>query len=366
MKIGVDSMPKMNGKYPKYKLIKDYVTDKIESKELIPGQQIPSENEFARILNVSIITIRKAMSELVSEGIIYRVKGKGSFVAEIPTENKTNSKFVALILSGKNMNDSSYMRIIKGIQMYLMQKEYSLIIEFSEEDMQLERKIIDRLIDKKIDGFLLYSHAPEISLESFKLLKAKHIPFVAIDRFLKSFPMNYVAANNHDGAYEAVEYLLGLGHEKIAFAAFDKNLNTEKERYEGYCNALTNSSIKIDQEILFLEETLDRGEFISKVKNKAFSAVFAVNDLRALELIDLCTSNGIQVPKDMSIIGFDDAEAATKYSKIPLSTVSQSFEKIGFEAAKVLTKAIDGNEYEYTKLLLPTKLMIRESTAPKN
>lgn len=359
-------MPEKNNKYPKYKLIKDYVTDKIESKELVPGQQIPSENEFAHILNVSIITVRKAMSELVNEGIIYRVKGKGSFIAETPKEeNRANSKFLALILSGRDVNDSSYMRIIKGIRMYLMQKDYSLIIEFSEEDMQLERKIIENLIEKRIDGFLLYSHEPEISLESFRLLKSKHIPFVAIDRFLNSFPMNYVAANNHDGAYEAIEYLLSLGHEKIAFVSFDKYLNTEKDRYEGYCNALINSGINIDKEIVYLDEVFDKEKFIAQAKNKDFTAVFAVNDLRALELLDICLSNGIEVPKDISIMGFDDSEEATKYSKIPLTTVSQSFEKIGFEAAKVLAKAVEENNYEHTKLLLPTKLIIRQSTARK-
>ncbi|GLX66698.1 hypothetical protein MU1_10420 [Paenibacillus glycanilyticus] len=128
---------------PKYQIVKDYVLAQIENQEISKDDRIPSESEFSKMLNVSSITVRKALSELVNEGVIYRVRGKGSFVAASqPSVSEKASNLVAFVISGVEMYDSSYMQIMKGIQSFLGKHDCKLIIEFVENNFEEERDLI--------------------------------------------------------------------------------------------------------------------------------------------------------------------------------------------------------------------------------
>lgn len=348
---------------PKYKQTKQYIFNLINDNKLLPNQAIPSETELSKILGFSLITTRKALNELVNEHVIYRVQGKGSFVAEkkMTSINDVSKRLVVLVLSTSNeSHDSSLMKIIKGLQSYLKKCNYSLIVECTEQDVEKERLIIDDLISKGIEGILLFSTNPESNLISIKRMRDLRIPFVMLDRGIDEYPVNFVGCNNFSGGFSATEHLLKLGHRNISFIAYNFFLSSEKERYQGYCKALSSYSINIDPKIVFLNYELDFLKLSAMIKKGEITAIFAANDWRAIEIIDLCIANDINIPTDVSIIGFDDSES-TKYAKVSLSTVKQDFIRLGHEAAKNLISQINNCNLECKIVMLPTELIIRDS-----
>ncbi|WP_169081351.1 GntR family transcriptional regulator [Paenibacillus sp. PL91] len=349
---------------PKYELVKDYIIDHIGASQFKPHDRIPSESELAETLDVSSITVRKALSDLVNEGMIYRVRGKGSFVADKKSDVQSSmSRLVVFIISGTEIYDSSYMQIIKGIQSLLTLHDYRLVIEFIENNVQQEDELISKINLSDYSGLLIYSSDPNAAKSYLKQLKSGRMPFVMLDRFPNGMPVNCVVCNNQDGAYEATEYLIGLGHRHIGFAAYDYHLSSEVDRFNGYRNALADSDIEEDSSIQFLEKELDYAALLPRIRRKELTALFCVNDRKALEAVEQLTTLGVHIPEEISIMGFDDF-AGSRFSKVPLSTVKQDFDSLGSESAKLLLDLIDGCAVGGKKIMLPTSLVIRESTAP--
>ncbi|WP_068784588.1 GntR family transcriptional regulator [Paenibacillus phocaensis] len=346
---------------PKYQMVKNYVLSQIKNQEFTEDERIPSESEFSKLLDVSSITVRKALSELVNEGVIYRIRGKGSFVAsQTAAVPDKNSNLVAFVISGIELYDSSYLQIMRGIQSFLGKQGCKLIIEFVENDFEQERELVLGLIQTELRGILIYSSDPEAAKSYLGEIRKKGIPFVMLDRSPSGYPVNVVACNNHDGAYEAVEYLIKQGHRRIGFAAYDYHLSPEVDRYNGYRNALSNASIPIPESLLFLNKEIDYDQLASLIRNGEITALFCANDKRALEVLEQLTVLGIRIPEQVSLMGFDDFESS-KFAKVALSTVKQYFDIIGYESAKLLFEMTEGSSYGNKKVMLPTSLVLRDT-----
>ncbi|MBO7743397.1 GntR family transcriptional regulator [Paenibacillus sp. MWE-103] len=345
---------------PKYQQVKDYVLTQIENNALGKDGRIPSESEFSQLLDVSSITVRKALNELVNEGVIYRVRGKGSFVSNRGTAADAATRYVTFIISGNELYDSSYLQITKGVQSFLSQQGCKLIIEFVENNFEQERELIMKLIQSETRGLLIYSVNPNAAKTYLHEIRKKSIPFVMLDRIPSGFPVDCITCNNNDGAYEAVAHLIAHGHRNIGFAAYDFYLSAEAERYNGYQRAMQDASLVPNDETLFFRRELDYDKLIAAIKNGELTALFCVNDRRALEIIERLTQEGIRIPEEISIMGFDDFESS-KFAKVPLSTVRQNFEALGYEGARLLFELGGDAVRCHKKILLSTSLVIRES-----
>jgi GntR family transcriptional regulator of arabinose operon len=345
---------------PKYQKVKDYVLTQIVNQEFSKDDRIPSESEISRLLDVSSITVRKALSELVNEGVIYRVRGKGSFVVKQAAVSEKMSNLVAFVISGLEMYDSSYMQIMRGVQSFLGKSGCRLIIEIVENDFEQERELILNLIQTEIRGLLIYSSDPDAAKSYLGEIRKKSIPFVMLDRSPSGYPVNVVTCNNHDGAYEAVEYLIKQGHERIGFAVYDFHLSPEVDRYNGYCNAMSDASLPTPKDLLFLEKDLDYAALARRIRDGKLTALFCANDRRALEALEQLTDRGVQIPEQVSLMGFDDFENS-KFAKIALSTVKQYFDVLGYEGAKLLFEISEGSSFGTKKVILPTSLVIRDT-----
>lgn len=132
-----------------------------------------------------------------------------------------------------------------------------------------------------------------------------------LDRSPSGYPVNVVTCNNHDGAYEAVEYLIQQGHRRIGFAAYDYHLSPEIDRYNGYRNAMLNASIPISESLLFLDKEMDHSVLAHLIQSGELTALFCANDKRALEVIERLTAIDIRIPEQVSLIGFDDFESSS-------------------------------------------------------
>ncbi len=359
---------KSDSDLPKYQQIKNYILDLINKKELAANDRIPSETELSKELGYSVITVRRALSELVNEGVIYRIQGKGSFVAEKKDPetkgNEISSRLVAFVLASNESYDGSFMQMTRGMQSYLNKHGYSLIIEYTDENIEKEKEILKRLASSGISGIIIFSINPDEIAEELMNLKKKKIPFVMLDRYVNAFSTNYVVSDNFDGAYNAVQHLIEQGHTQIAFLGYRFFLSSEIDRYKGYVKAMENAGIKNSDYLVFKDAHISYDKIIQMIKNREITALLAVNDTLAIDFIKVCEKNSIKVPDDVSVMGFDDIDSA-QYQKVPLSTVKQYFHKMGHEAARVLIRSINDPELGSTKVHLPVKVICRESTAAK-
>lgn len=353
-------MLKENTGISKYQAVKNVIIENINTGVFGPGSLIPSENEIAKQFGVSIVTARKALSDMVHDGYIYRIRGKGSFVSNSPKQKNNDLRLVAFLVMSDKEADSSTMQLIRGAQTYLSSKGYSLVVECSNDSSETERMLIESFVENGVAGMVIFPVDPDKNSDCYERLSDKKIPFVLVDRAPEHMPVNFVASYNMDGAYRIAQYLISMHHRKIAFAAMHGNLDAEKLRYEGYAAALSKNGIEPDPELYF-DDTIHHMDRITALAlDGKITAVMCINDVTAGVIINHFRKNGIRIPQDVSVTGFDDAEIA-KYLSPSLTTVRQSFPEIGKCAATLLANGMENPDAGYSKVLLPTELVIRES-----
>ena len=348
-------------KTAKYEIVKNQLLSMIDSGELKPGDRIPSEQELADEFSVSVSTTRKALLDLARDGVICRIKKKGTFVSEpadVSPKSAPGEKVVSFLLPLCARSDNKLMQYVHGAQNYFSAHGYSMLIEATEDKIVLENMLIDQIIEKRPAGLLLFPTNPAKNAEYFTRLRQSRIPFVLIDRYPEDFPVNTVTCNNFDGAFQATEHLIQLGHEKILFVTCTPSNQAEKVRHNGYCHAMETHNLPENFPVLTCWQ---KEEICQQIRSEHFTALVCANDYAALESLKSLTEAGITVPGDVSVIGFDGQEA-TRYVTPALTTVIQPFYEIGAEAARRLVELIETSTKYITHTVLPVTLDIRQST----
>ncbi|MFC3884688.1 GntR family transcriptional regulator [Bacillus songklensis] len=366
---------------PLYKQIQKYIADNIQQKRWAVNSKIPSENELAEQFNVSRITIKKALDDLVEERIIYRIQGKGSFVAsnmegepslyETPSQtNHHRQKLIACITP--RFNSELATATFSQIESTLAEQGYRMILCQTHDSQKTEEQILRDVLQMGVEGIIIYPVEGEAYNEEVLRLTLKDFPLVLIDRYFRGIEANSVCSDNFSGSYEAIRHLIELGHTRIGVVStMHKGTTSIEDRIAGYEKALTDADIPIDHHLYLLnlqksEENVEKREENKKEiqtflqKNPEMTAIFAVTP--GLEVLEAALEFALQVPDDLSIITFDDYSHSHLFS-IPPSCVRQQGQKIGQEAAKLLISAIENPGQKRKKILIPTKLVVRQSTA---
>ncbi|MBB6674618.1 GntR family transcriptional regulator [Cohnella nanjingensis] len=383
----------MPGKKPLYQSIVDHFIQQIEGGQLVPGSKLPSEKELMDFFGVSRITVIKALDELSHSSHIYRVKGKGSFVSE----NSKNDVRIDGSSANGALEDAS-MKIFSVVLPYSEQIGYEILRgaekEFekiggyvtthnSEYKPDREREIIQKLRADKVRGIIIYPCSSEHNIDLFGDMLIDGFPFVMIDRDIKELHTPHVYSNNFQGSYDIVSYLIGLGHRHIAFVCSRlREVTSIFMRYRGYCMAQIDAGITLQPELLIsdLISSDDPAEnnpseypephFLaaSRVIERLMSlkqpptAIVADNDYSAMFLMKAAMKMGISIPSQLSITGFDNLPFSN-HMDVPLTTVEQSFTKMGEMAARMLIEREGGLQTESNEVILKTSIVIRESTA---
>ena len=375
------------------KIIEEYKS-KIGTGELKPDERLPSEIEVAKCYGVSRITSKRAFDELERERFIYRVKGRGSFVAnlkisDISTNNKSLSKVIDIVLPF----DSSHGRsidIIRGANNFLQKNNYLLNIQNSHHSSAKEREILLNLYKTGVSGVIYYPISSSNScIDLIQMLTMQNFPIVTVDKYYDGLPVTSIVADNFKGAYEAVTYLIDKGHTKIGYIS-DFGLDTAssvRDRFLGYSTALRDNGLEVDYNNYFLDLKKDIEKnypevyeiFINRqpITKKCIeyykrildylmdrpdgvTAIHTVNDYVAMYMMKTAIEIGIKVPKELSFIGFDNIEIS-RHLEVPLTTVEQNFFGMGQKAAELLIERINGGSSETGKVVIPTRLIKRES-----
>ncbi len=195
------------------------------------------------------------------------------------------------------------------------------------------------------------------------------IPCMVINNIVEDLKVNYVAVDNKLGGFMAVDYLVSLGHQRIS--ALTGNLHTQGGAYrlEGYKKALKHNKIPVREDYIFPGDYSRRSarihaEQILQLKDRP-TAIFAASDDMALEVMAVAIENGLKIPEDISIIGFDDNPAGL-YGPVGLTTVKQPLFQMAEEAVKYLSGIVSGKKPALIQVVLSPKLIVRESCSARN
>ncbi|MDR1249542.1 MAG: substrate-binding domain-containing protein, partial [Treponema sp.] len=222
-----------------------------------------------------------------------------------------------------------------------------------------------RLKSEKLDGVILLQEIrDQVFYESLNRLQ---LPVVASTFSFSDIPSIHV--DETQAAMDAVNHLIGLGHRRINMIS-GSDATFGKLRVEGYYNALDAAGIQRDPSRVLIAPfyTVESGMYCMRellLKSRDFSAIYAATDDLAIGVIRILKDKGLRVPEDVSVIGFDDIEIAD-YIIPRLTTIRQPLEDMGQQAALILHRAITGQGTVRQELVLPYKLIIRESTARNN
>ncbi len=325
-----------------------------------------SIKDVARAAGVSISTVSRVINNFTSVKqkhrikvmeAVKRLKFQPSVSAQRLATGKSN--VVALVLPRyEGIFYSFYaLELIRGIGTLCSAYKLDLLLHLTDTRSPINLKGVGGIIFADIIG---NRHHLEEAL-------AGHIPTVVINNYVEDLEVDCIAIDNEGGAASAVDYLIGLGHKRIAHISGDLVTQAAAERMKGYSLALQKHNITLNQGYIFKTD-YSRGQARAAAE-KMFSlanpptAVFVASDSMALEVMAVAREYGKNIPGDFSIVGFDDNPSGL-YGPVSLTTVRQPLVKMSQESVKRLNQLISKERTEPEKIKLPTELVIRDSCQP--
>ena len=361
-------------KEPVYQKLKDTIIKEIKNRTLKENDAILSERLLTKNFNISRISVRKAISELIEENYLYTIPGKGTFVKGLTSEYTPPSRRtynIGYIIWGETegiVNIPYFSHIMRGAEKDALKHNYHLLISTMRGPKDPGRMGLPSMIEQgKVDGIILEG----IDLDSWFQI-SKVIPALIISNYVcdpKKLPdlnkLDYVAANNEGAVRNVLEYLKEKGHKKIGFIYQSLNHSTFAERYKGFTAGI--HSLKLKTKEKWIAHAAGGGEAVKKILSapERPTAIVAGNDTFALDAIVACRDMGVKIPDDVSIVGFDDIEMSP-WSRPPLTTVRVLTEEMGKLASKRLIEKIEEPDSVPTHILVGTELIERESVKDLN
>ena len=273
------------------------------------------------------------------------------------------SKANAIGVIVPNLASSYVVRILQGIKSTNRDIDYTVQLFDTVGQKETESQLFQRLArERRIDGAILIG--PVCSEEELKVFKDEDVPCVVIAR--KCDILDSVYVNNTRGSYDATEYLIKKGHCNVAcVVCYKKNLPTE-ERLDGYKQSLLSHRIPFNNNLIFevADDTMSEGKAVfQKIIDSPVrpTAVFIpAGDMVAIGIIKTAKSDGMDIPKDLAVVGYDDLPAA-EVVEPTLTTVRQPKLEMGDNAIDLIIDKIEGRESEIKHRELPTKFISRNS-----
>lgn len=283
---------------------------------------------------------------------------KPNILAKGLKEGRTNT--IGLIIP--NICNPVFPAVARGVEDVAREKGFTVILCNTDENIEAEKDYVEKLQKRWVDGFI-FATAREESQHILEL-KEKGFPVVLVVRHMDE-AVDAVVIDNYKSSVEAVEYLINTGHRRICIINGDRSLTLYSERFEGYRHALEAAGLPFIPELVLDVAGRDDngyGAVMGLLKKGILpDAVFATSDPRAIGAIRAIKDCGLNVPGDVSVVGFDDL-SISPFLDPPLTTVSQPLYEMGAKAARRLIEIINGEKNEKAKIeLVKASLVIRKS-----
>ena len=335
--------------------------------------------EIAETLGISITTVSKALknysdvSEKTRKAVIALAEElnytPNSFAVNLRTKE---SKTIGLIIP--EVVHHFFSNVINGIIAEAEKKGYLVIILQSNESLELEKKQVALLINKRVDGIIMSLSNESNNDFHIKEILRKEIPFVQFDKISKLIPSSKVLINDQKAAMEAVQHLIDKGCKKIAHIRGLENPQNAIDRFIGYKKALEKNGIPYDSKLVYSckNVTFEEGiEFAKQIvdEHPDVDGIFVITDLVAVGVLAYFNEKGIQVPNQIAVIGFSNWFMSQVITP-KLSTVDQPSYEMGVAAFSLLLEEMicrkDGKVFIPRTIELETSIIERDSSLKKN
>ena len=313
----------------------------------------------SRVLNnnpyVKIDTREKVMQA------IKELKYSPNLSGRILRRNET--KVILILLP--TISNPFYSTAVAAIRYVADKMGYIVMICNTESSEKKELQYLDLLKHKQADGAIVMSQ--EMDIKKLEEIGASH-PIVQCFEYRQSDSLSFVSVDNEKAAYEAVNYLMSLGHEKIGLVGCNTQYSSAKQREEGYKRALLDANMKLDPHLIIRGDYGFNSGYDSAIKlmerAQLPTAIFAISDMQAIGVIKALKTKGIRVPQDVSVMGFDNI-AFSKIYDPGITTVNQPTYKMGSKAMTILLDQLKGESDSPQHIIMKHDLIIRESTCIK-
>ncbi|MGD1823477.1 MAG: GntR family transcriptional regulator [Pleomorphochaeta sp.] len=364
-----------------YKMIYDELFNQITQGFYKVGDKLPSEKELSDMYSVSRITSKKALEELERNQYVKRIRGKGTFLikevkpSKYASENFTNNQKEIIAIIFPSVHDFGHFSLtVEAMTKVIIDNGYKPNLYYRFSNIEEIEQLLVQLKKDKVKGVIYFPYSLLHSYEILNSYKYENVPLVTIDKYFQCLDIKTVCSDNFKGGMLATDYLIELGHKKIGFVSdvSIEAISSVRDRYFGYCKSLEKANlqynsdyISIDKIDLEFNRNFDEEKYIKMVQNfydSGVTAIIAINDIVASYIFQVAKLLNINIPNDLSIVGFDGI-LFSEYQEIPLTSVLQDFTKIGKEAAHIIIDEINNNKRNSMKTL-PMSLVKRASCAP--
>lgn len=408
---------------PLHRRIALSIQQDIVQRGLTPHARIPSEVTLARQYQVSHGTITKALESLVHEGVLYRRRPQGTFVAPPPSQvaNTLPAKdaasyttpavhaptasytpvssaatpgFIGMLVP--YMTDSFLHPIVLGVQTMTRAADYGLSFAYSENDPGLERYHIEQFLRQGVAGIIIFlaDHVVEQQADGrivsvngderiamLRMLQERNVPFVLLDRYVPEIACNYVISDDFAAGYAATQHLVALGHQRIGFISMEQQVTSCIYRYNGYKKCLQDYHLAFDESLYLQALSQSRP---SGLLNNLYSpyaldatdcsvvcdylrrpdrptAIVAMNNYVALQVLKAAEELNIAVPDELALTCCGGGDIGP-YTRVPLTSIIQSTVELGRQGTHILLDLIAHRYSGLRQVVLPVNLMVRKSS----
>jgi LacI family transcriptional regulator len=331
---------------------------------------MPTINDVAKRAGVAPITVSRVInnSGYTSEETRRRVEAAIKELSYVPNtlarglrSKRTNT--LALVVT--DITNPFFTLIARGVEDAANASGFTVIYCNTDESEAKEEEYINILVQKQVDGVLL---VPACSnSKSVKFLRSNKIPIVLIDRSIPGFQTDLVRCNSEEGAYDLIEHLIELGHERIAAITGPRGVSTSEDRVSGYYRAMSEAGLESLASVYYGAFTQASGyELTDQVlaQNPRPTAIFGANNFLSIGILKALRDANLNVPQDLAVVGFDDLPVSLIVDPI-LTVAAQPAYEMGQQATQLLLKRLSDDALESNQeIILPTELIVRQSSGP--
>ena len=336
----------------KYRKLYNWGRTLIVSGVIKNNEKFPSEHVLEKKFGYSRQTVRNALNQLEKEGLISRVRGSGTYVSYKNNEEDREKKHIGLILS--YFSDYLFPQVYEGIKSVLEERGFAIDVAVTKNRLNDEAIYLEGFLKANVSGLIIEgtrSSFPNPNIRLYKEIEKRNIPTIFIHNHYSNQNFSSIEMSDTQTGYELTKYLIKKGHKRIG-GMFKYDDIQGQERYKGFIECLSDYGIKFDEDYVRWYATKDMEEKQSSKtflkmyrKTKDCTAMIMYNDEIAYSYLNFLEEKAISVPRDLSMVSFDDARLAEHGDLKILSAVHPKFE-LGRLAAKNLLKMLNDSHWQ--------------------
>jgi DNA-binding LacI/PurR family transcriptional regulator len=324
--------------------------------------------DIAKQAGVSIATVSKVINKngRISEKTtanVMRIMQELNYQPSVVASALAGKQTYTLGLLLPDLANLFFAEIARSIEDRAHELGFNLVICNTDNNLDKEEGYISLLKQKSVDGIIIATGVGNDGI--LKQLIQQNLPIALIARDMPALAVDIVLVDDFIGGYLATSHLIENGHRRIAVIAEDTKVMSSKERIRGYRHALEEAGVPFNPDLIYISDfTIQSGKNIASqlLRSDMPTAIFACNDLLAIGVIQAAREIGLNVPGNVSVVGFDDTLLATIIDP-PLTTIAQPIQEMGRQVVDLITRSIGGISATKQRVVLLPELIKRSSVS---